>query len=215
MNFARLQILTPSLTNCANCKHKPKHRDEPLAQERGQLSQDHVTECTLSQKVKSPHWSVAQHCLLCLCNKTFRAISSRGSRLRSHKSSLHSDRDSRISTLRCHVYNGFLGIESNRQRSQMTTPHICLENHLFTTVWRCYICVAPKSRLGTTRSTQLLDRKLLQKKTHQNRCRQSACWPCPTCGWPFLPSFLWAVLPSVPTLALLCSWELLHMGCCT
>ena len=57
---------------------------------------------------------------ICLCNKTFRSFSHRVSRFRLQKSSPHSDRYSRIWSLQYHEHNGFLGIASSRQRSQLT-----------------------------------------------------------------------------------------------
>ena len=56
----------------------------------------------------------------CLCNKTFRSFSHIVSRFRLQKSSPHSDRYSRMWSLQHHEHNGFLGVASSRQRSQLT-----------------------------------------------------------------------------------------------
>ena len=57
---------------------------------------------------------------ICLCNKTFRSFSHRVSCFRLQKSSPHSDWYSRIWSLQHHEHNGFLGIASSGQRSQLT-----------------------------------------------------------------------------------------------
>ena len=42
----------------------------------------------------------------------------------------------------------------------------------------------------------------------------SAFWPYPACGWPFCRLLFWAVLASVPALALLCRHECLQEVFC-
>ena len=83
----------------------------PLLNDLGYLSVLCVSSCLLFASTLScavvPLHSVT--ITLCLCNKTFRAITSRVSRFRSRRSSPHSDRGSRIWSLRRH--KGFFGIE--------------------------------------------------------------------------------------------------------
>ena len=78
-----------------------------------------------------------------------------------------------------------------------------------------FVC-GQKQGFGTTGNAQrrvsgdALDHSLLHK-TPPEVVPELAWWPCPPCGGPFLPSLFWAVLPSVPTLALMCRQERLQL----